>query len=482
MNSTATLPESPFAALGLLAPFVRAVAQEGYEAPTPIQSQAIPHVIQGRDLLGCAQTGTGKTAAFVLPILQRLAERPRNGKIRCLILAPTRELAAQIGERASAYGRHVGLRQTVIYGGVGQRNQEIALKQKPDILIATPGRLLDLIQQGFVSLDGVEIFVLDEADRMLDMGFIHDVRKVVKLVPTKRQTLFFSATMPRDIADLAQSILIDPVRVSVAPQSTTAEKVEQSVYFVAKSHKRALLEKLLRDQGALRTIVFTRTKHGANRLAEQLTRGGLDAAAIHGNKSQGARERALEGFKNGTISVLVATDLAARGIDVDGISHVVNFELPNVPEQYVHRIGRTGRAGAEGRAIAFCDEDEKKLLQDIERLIRTRIPVAGRVVMPASSADRTGDNDGRPPRAHGAHGNGQAQRGSQQRAPQQQRASQQPRVAQQPRAPQQRPQAPRPASVTTGPSAGNDPNSSPGPRRRRRRRFRGARLPQGELS
>jgi ATP-dependent RNA helicase RhlE len=389
-------PDSSFAALGLASVFVRAVADEGYEHPTPIQAQSIPEVLAGRDLLGCAQTGTGKTAAFVLPLLQLLAGRPKTKQLRALILAPTRELAAQIGERAGAYGRFAGLRHAVIYGGVGQRAQEDALKRSPDILVATPGRLLDLMQQGIVTLRGVEIFVLDEADRMLDMGFIHDVRKVVAELPRKRQTLLFSATMPPAIADLAKNILIDPVRVSVTPQATTAEKVEQSVYFVDKTHKKNLLQRLLRDEGALRTLVFMRTKHGANRLAEQLTRSGIDAAAIHGNKSQGARERALEGFREGTISVLVATDLAARGIDVDGVSHVVNFELPNVPEQYVHRIGRTGRAGAAGRAIAFCADDERPLLADIERLIRVRIPIAGRVVVSqppneAASAQHQGE-------------------------------------------------------------------------------------------
>jgi ATP-dependent RNA helicase RhlE len=397
--STSTPPTlSPFAELGLAPALVEAVAAEGYEQPTPIQAQAIPRVLEARDLLGCAQTGTGKTAAFVLPILQRLASRPKNGRIRALVLAPTRELAAQIGERATAYGKNAGLRHAVIYGGVGQRNQEDELRKRPDILVATPGRLLDLMQQGFVSLDGVEILVLDEADRMLDMGFIHDVRRILKQVPKRRQTLLFSATMPRDIAELAKEHLVDPVRVSVTPELTTAEKVAQRVYLVQKSHKRALLQKLIHDEDALRTIVFTRTKHGANRLAEQLERAGIAAAAIHGNKSQGARERALEGFRKGAISVLVATDLAARGIDVDGITHVVNYELPNVPEQYVHRIGRTGRAGAEGRAISFCDDDEKPLLADIERFIRARVPVAGRVVAVDGEAARPA-----PPPAH-AHG------------------------------------------------------------------------------
>ncbi|MBX3233369.1 MAG: DEAD/DEAH box helicase [Labilithrix sp.] len=372
----------PFAALGLHKDLVRAVAAEGYSTPTPIQGKSIGPVLAGRDLLGCAQTGTGKTAAFVLPILHRLGKTPRTGKIRCLVVAPTRELAAQIDERIGAYGRHTGVRHICIYGGVGQKPQEKALERVPDILVATPGRLLDLMSQGFVKLDGIQVLVLDEADRMLDMGFIHDVRKIVAAVPPVRQTLLFSATIPGEIANLIASVLKDPVRVDIAPEVTTAERVEQCVHFVAsKSDKRHLLEKLLRDENALRTIVFTRTKHGANRLAEQLTKSGIVAAAIHGNKSQGARERALEGFKGGTVAVLVATDLAARGIDVDGITHVFNFDLPNVPESYVHRIGRTGRAGASGRAIAFCDPEERPLLRDIEKFVKRSIPVAGGVAL-----------------------------------------------------------------------------------------------------
>ncbi|UQA63488.1 DEAD/DEAH box helicase [Polyangium aurulentum] len=367
---------SAFAALGLSAPLVRAVQQEGYEKPTPIQTQAIPDALQGRDLLGCAQTGTGKTAAFVLPMLQRLAATPRTGGIRALVLTPTRELAAQICERVSAYGQHLGLRHAVIYGGVGQRAQEIALSRNPDLLVATPGRLLDLMQQGFIRLDRVSILVLDEADRMLDMGFIHDVRRIIATVPKARQTLLFSATMPREIGALADSILIDPVRVSVSPQRTAADTVEQSVFYVEKEGKRALLEKLLRGQGVERTLVFTRTKHGANRVSEQLVRAGIDSAAIHGNKSQSARERALERFRAGSLPVLVATDLAARGIDVEGVSHVINYDLPNVPESYVHRIGRTGRAGASGSAISFCNTEERPLLAGIEKLLRRRIPVA----------------------------------------------------------------------------------------------------------
>ena len=367
-----------FAALGLHRDLVRAVADEGYATPTPIQQQAIGPVIQGRDLLGCAQTGTGKTAAFVLPILQRLGRGQRTGKIRCLVVAPTRELAAQIDERISAYGRNVGARHVCIYGGVGQRPQEEALKKGPDILVATPGRLLDLMNQRFIKLDGIEIFVLDEADRMLDMGFINDVRKIVAAVPKKRQTLLFSATIPGEIASLIASVLTNPVRVDIAPDVTTAERVDQCVHFVpSKTDKRILLEQLLREEKAKRSIVFTRTKHGANRLAEQLSKKGIVAAAIHGNKSQGARERALEGFKKGTVAVLVATDLAARGIDVEDVTHVFNYDLPNVPEQYVHRIGRTGRAGARGKAIAFCDPEERSLLRDIERFVKRSIPKRG---------------------------------------------------------------------------------------------------------
>ena len=394
-HAGSAIPHDAFAALGLTHELVRAVAQEGYTRPTPIQQRAIAPVLEGRDLLGCAQTGTGKTAAFVLPVLQRLARSARTGKVRSLIVAPTRELAIQIDERITAYGRHLGLRHTVIYGGVGQRAQEEALRRRPDIVVATPGRLLDLMEQGFVRLDAVEVLVLDEADRMLDMGFIHDVRRIVAAVPKERQTLLFSATIPTEIARLVSSVLRDPVRVDIAPEVTTAERVEQSVYFVAKSDKRHLLEHLLREERAERSIVFTRTKHGANRLAEQLTRGGLKAEAIHGNKSQGARERALEGFRSGTLPVLVATDLAARGIDVDGVSHVFNFDLPNVPESYVHRIGRTGRAGASGRAIAFCDPEERPLLRDIERFVKKPIPVAGAAV-PAVVPTAGGDTAARP--------------------------------------------------------------------------------------
>jgi ATP-dependent RNA helicase RhlE len=369
-----------FEELSLIDPLVRAVRAAGYTAPTPIQAQAIPHVLAGRDVLGCAQTGTGKTAAFALPILQRLSERPApapgHRPVRVLVLSPTRELAAQIGESFTDYGRHTGLTNTVIFGGVGQDAQTKALKRGVEILVATPGRLLDLMGQGHARFDRLEVLVLDEADRMLDMGFIHDVRRVIAALPRRRQTLFFSATMPRDIQELARDILIDPVRVEVTPTATTVETIQQQVYLVEKENKRALLAHLLADPTITRALIFTRTKHGADRVVHHLGRGGGRAEAIHGNKSQNARERALANFKSGATRALVATDIAARGIDVDGVSHVINFDLPNESEVYVHRIGRTGRAGASGIALSFCDLDEREYLADIERLIRMRIPVA----------------------------------------------------------------------------------------------------------
>jgi ATP-dependent RNA helicase RhlE len=360
-----------FSNLGVAEPICRALAAEGYDLPTPIQTSAIPHLLAGCDLLGIAQTGTGKTAAFALPILQRLAAnqvRPAPKSARVLVLTPTRELAAQIGDSFRTYGRHLGLKQTVVFGGVGQHPQVQALLRGVDILIATPGRLLDLLNQRHVRLDLVETFVLDEADRMLDMGFIRDVRKVIAVLPKRRQTQLFSATMPSDISRLAGEILRDPIRVEVAPAATTVEQVEQRVYFVDASQKRTLLAEVLKDPALARVIVFTRTKHGANRVAEQLAHGGVVADAIHSNKSQTARQRALEGFRNGRARVLVATDIAARGIDIDGVTHVINFEVPNVPESYVHRIGRTARAGASGTALSFCAPDERGYLRDIERL------------------------------------------------------------------------------------------------------------------
>jgi ATP-dependent RNA helicase RhlE len=367
-----------FQDLKLIDPLLRAVRAEGYSEPTPIQAQAIPHILAGRDLIGCAQTGTGKTAAFALPILQQLvAANPQRQRsaIRVLVLSPTRELAAQIGDSFSAYGRHTGLKNVVIYGGVGQNPQVQAVRRGADILVATPGRLLDLMNQQIIRLNTIEIFVLDEADRMLDMGFIQDVRRIISALPTKRQTLLFSATMPQDIQDLADRILIKPVRVEVTPRATTVATVSQSVFFVEKKNKRALLEHILSDKDIRRVLVFTRTKHGANKLAQQLDRSRIYAEAIHGNKSQTARERALANFKSGKTRVLVATDIAARGIDVDDVTHVINYDLPNEPESYVHRIGRTARAGASGTAYSFCDSEERKFLRDIEKLIRLQVPV-----------------------------------------------------------------------------------------------------------
>ena len=369
-----------FEDLALVEPIRRALKDEGYATPTPIQAQAIPQLLAGQDLLGIAQTGTGKTAAFALPILQRLAaSRGQAGlqrkTARCLVLTPTRELALQIGDSFRAYGRHLGLRSLVIFGGVGQNPQVAGMARGVDILTATPGRLLDLLGQGHLRLDAIQTVVLDEADRMLDMGFIHDVKKIVALLPKQRQTLLFSATMPSAIARLAAGILRDPVRVEVTPPSTTVELIEQRVAFVDHAGKREMLCAMLRDRALARVLVFTRTKHTANRVAEQLTRAGFSAEAIHGNKSQGARQRALEGFRAGHVRVLVATDIAARGIDVDGITHVVNYELPNVPDTYVHRIGRTARAGAAGAAISLCDGEERAYLRDIERTIGRKVPV-----------------------------------------------------------------------------------------------------------
>ncbi len=371
-------PPMQFSELGLIKPIADAVAAEGYTHPTPIQAKAIPHVLAGRDLLGLAQTGTGKTAAFALPILQRLAETaPNRGHrhTRCLVLTPTRELASQIGESFATYGKHLPLRQTVIFGGVGMESQKQALKTGVDILVATPGRLLDLAGQGLVDLRGLEVFVLDEADRMLDMGFIHDVKRVIGLLPSRRQTLFFSATMPREAQELADRLLHQPETVAVTPPATTAEKVEQEVFFVEKADKRALLVDVLRDGAMKRVLVFSRTKHGANRIAEHLSKEHVGAEAIHGNKSQSARERALANFKAGKTRVLVATDIAARGIDIDDVTHVVNFDVPEVPETYVHRIGRTARAGASGMALTFVEADERADWRNIIKLTRQDIPV-----------------------------------------------------------------------------------------------------------
>lgn len=371
------MERTTFNDLGLIEPILKALETEGYTHPTPIQAQAIPHLIKGRDLLGCAQTGTGKTAAFAIPILQELSSKPPAAKraIRTLILTPTRELAIQIGESFASYGRNLQIRQTVIFGGVGQRPQTDALHRGVDVVIATPGRLLDLMQQGFVHLNGLEIFVLDEADRMLDMGFIHDVKKVIAKIPAKRQTLFFSATMPPVIAKLASSILTDPIRVDVAPVSSTADTIDQHLYMVDRADKNKLLIHLMQGDTIREALIFTRTKHGANKVAKILVQEGIGAEAIHGNKSQTARQNALKNFKEGKIRALVATDIAARGIDIDGLTHVINFDIPNIPETYVHRIGRTGRAGALGRALSFCDHEEKAYLRDILRLIARDIPI-----------------------------------------------------------------------------------------------------------
>ncbi|MDG1480828.1 MAG: DEAD/DEAH box helicase, partial [Myxococcota bacterium] len=364
-----------FADLDLIPPLLKALEDEGYTTPTPIQAEAIPALLEGRDLLGIAQTGTGKTAAFSLPVIQHLWKNRRSGarRIRALVISPTRELAAQIGERFAAYGAHIDLRSTVIFGGVSQRPQVSKLRNGLDILVATPGRLLDLQDQGYIDLSGVEYLILDEADRMLDMGFIRDIRRVISLIPAKRQSLLFSATMPNSIASLANSLLNKPVRIEVVPESTPVERIEQRVMFVSHSNKRTLLTDLLGNPAITSAIVFTRTKHGANRVVKHLDRVEVKSAAIHGNKSQGARTRALSGFKDGSIRVLVATDVAARGIDVDDISHVINFDLPHPAEVYVHRIGRTGRAGASGQAISFCDETESDYLRAIEKLIGMRL-------------------------------------------------------------------------------------------------------------
>ena len=368
-----------FENLDLIEPIQRALKTEGYERPTPIQEQAIPIILQRKDLLGCAQTGTGKTAAFAIPIIQILHNTYNAAKgkrqIKALIVTPTRELAIQIGESFGAYGRYAGLKHTVIFGGVGERPQTDALRQGIDILIATPGRLLDLMNQGYIELRNLDLFVLDEADRMLDMGFIHDVKRIIAVLPKERQSLFFSATMPADIVKLSQTILNSPVKVEVTPESTTAENVEQRIYMVDYADKRNLLVHVVQDPDITSALVFTRTKYGADKVAQLLKKNGHEAQAIHGNKSQSARQKALSDFKSRKIRFLVATDIAARGIDVDDLSHVINFEIPNVPETYVHRIGRTGRAGQSGIALSFCDNTEIPYLRDIQRLISQTIPV-----------------------------------------------------------------------------------------------------------
>ena len=377
-----------FKKLELIEPILKALADEGYTTPTPIQQQSIPLVLERRDLLGCAQTGTGKTAAFAIPILQILHQEkePERGRrnIKALILTPTRELAIQIDESFAAYGKYTGLTHMVIFGGVSQFHQTNQLKNGVDILVATPGRLLDLMSQGFIGLQHLKIFVLDEADRMLDMGFIHDVKRVIIKLPAKRQTLFFSATMPPEIQTLANVLLTNPAKVEVTPVSSTVEAIDQSLFFVDKNNKPGLLLYLLKNEKINTALVFTRTKHGADKVVKILHKENISAAAIHGNKSQNARQHALSNFKNGNLRVLVATDIAARGIDIDELTHVINFELPNVPETYVHRIGRTGRAGNTGIAFSFCDAEERTELKDIQKLIGKNIPVIDSHPYPSS--------------------------------------------------------------------------------------------------
>jgi len=388
-----------FLELGLTQPITRALADEQYATPTPIQAQTIPQVLAARDVVGIAQTGTGKTAAFALPILDRLAASPRRPdarSCRVLVLSPTRELSAQIVESFRTYGRYLRPQVALAIGGVPINPQIRALAAGVDVLVATPGRLLDLMQNRAVALDRVEVFVLDEADRMLDMGFIHDIRRIVAKLPAKRQTLLFSATMPAEIADLASHMLRDPARIAVTPAATTVERIAQRVIHLERGGKPALLAEILREEAVARTLVFTRTKRGADKVVRALAKSGLAAEAIHGNKSQGQRERVLAAFRTGRLRTLIATDIAARGIDVEGISHVVNYDLPNIPESYVHRIGRTARAGADGVAISFCEPEEAAFLRDIEKLIRMSIPATDR------GRSRRAPTDHRPQRSNGA--------------------------------------------------------------------------------
>ncbi|HIM76967.1 MAG TPA: DEAD/DEAH box helicase [Rhodospirillales bacterium] len=414
-----------FSGLNLAQPILRAITDGGYTTPTPIQEKSIPALLQGRDLLGVAQTGTGKTAAFALPLLHRLSETPRKAQSRkplALILAPTRELASQINDSLRIYGRHVHLRSCVIFGGTSARPQIQALNRGVHIAVATPGRLLDLMNQGHLRLDAIEVFILDEADRMLDMGFIHDVKKIIAAVPNKRQTLLFSATMPNSVQGLADGLLRDPVRVEITPSATTVEKIDQRVLFVPKDKKRALLGELMNNQDIKRVLIFTRTKHGADRVARHLHQCGVQSDAIHGNKAQNARQRALKSFRSGHIRALVATDIAARGIDVDGVTHVINFDLPNDPESYVHRIGRTARAGATGMAISFCDHDERAYLRDIEKTIRQGVEVivdhpyhSVEIANDPGTAKRPPERGGFKGKKRSGNGNGPGQRHRQNR-------------------------------------------------------------------
>ncbi|CAN5872017.1 DEAD/DEAH box helicase [soil metagenome] len=379
INTVVNTNETPFAAFGLSKPLQKAIADQGYDTPTPVQLEAIPPVLAGRDVMAAAQTGTCKTAGFTLPLLQRLTQAPQNARsgvrpVRALIVTPTRELAAQVAESVETYGKYLDIRTAVIFGGVSAGPQISALRRGVDVLVATPGRLLDLVGQKVVSFSGLEVLVLDEADRMLDMGFIHDIRRIIRLLPTRRQTLLFSATFSKEIRGLAEDFLTDPVRIDITPVNAAAETVTQWLHPVEKASKPKVLSHLITHHGWEQVLVFTRTKHGANRLAKKLVQDGINATAIHGNKSQGARTRALAGFKDGSVRVLVATDIAARGLDIEELPQVVNFELPNVPEDYVHRIGRTGRAGLEGRAMSLVSEDEAKQLFDIERLLKQTLP------------------------------------------------------------------------------------------------------------
>lgn len=398
-----------FDELDLIVPIKRALAQEKYVTPTPIQAETIPAAVQGLDVLGCAQTGTGKTAAFALPILNELGQRNRRAianRPLALVLAPTRELAIQIGESFATYGKHLKLRHALVYGGVSQVNQVRQMRNGVHILVATPGRLLDLMNQGHITLDQLEIFVLDEADRMLDMGFLPDLKKIINELPDDRQSLFFSATMPPKIVELSGRLLYNPVTVNVTPKSTSVERIDQQVYFVERGGKQPLLEKLLADPGVDRVIVFTRTKRGANVVAERLGKSGIDAAAIHGNKSQASRQRTLEAFRRNKIRVLVATDVAARGIDIDGVTHVVNFDLPTEPECYVHRIGRTGRAGADGIALTFCTSEQRSDLHVIEKLIGQKVPLAAGQPKPAPHLEHRAQRAGSSPRGRRRGGPG----------------------------------------------------------------------------
>jgi len=453
-----------FSGLGLIEPLLRAVAEEGYSTATPIQAGTIPLLLQGRDVLGLAQTGTGKTAAFTLPILQRLFEAKKRVAAkapRALILTPTRELALQIGDSFTTYGKHLPIRRTVIHGGVGQSPQIAALTRGVEVLIATPGRLLDLMAQNHCKLDAIEVFVLDEADRMLDMGFIRDVRKVVAVMNKQRQTLLFSATMPEAVTELANSILSNPERVEVTPQSTTVERIDQSVLFVDRADKRRLLADLLLDSKVARTIVFARTKHGADRVAEHLKKAGIAADAIHGDKSQSARVRALESFRAGELRALVATDIAARGIDVDGISHVINFDLPNEPESYVHRIGRTARAGTTGSAVSFCDHEEVGYLKDIEKTIRQPIPADHGHPFHSVEVAQIHASSKPPPRpkAPGSHRNQQNQGGQNQGGGRGQQSPGNRQAA--PAAKASQPKAAQPKPAQARPPQGTKPASHP---------------------